>query len=229
MIARVHQRRRDAGFTLIEVLVTLAILGCVSGLLLSAIVTVRQTSRHMLSTDNDNISVASAQFILRSRVERLRAIPRPDRASPVIDFEGTGDELSFFAPPIERSAPGGLQAFRLLRTSTGDVALFSSPYLSENVDLHSHNIAGWEPTKLIDGVERLSISYFGPQLGTSAVAWQRFWNNRAQPPSLVRIGLDFAPGDRRSWPDLIIRPSASVNLACRIDPATARCGDELIR
>ena len=229
MTAVTESRSGDDGFTLIETLVTLAVLAFVSTLLLSAIVAVRQTARHMLSSDSDNVSVATAQSILRSRIEHLRAVPRSGGVSPVIDFEGNGEQLSFFAPPIERNAPGGLQAFRFLRTATGDVVLFSSPYLSENIDLRANGIAGWTPTKLLSGVDRLSIAYFGHQADGKGGTWQRFWSNRAQPPSLIRIGIQFAPGDRRSWPDLVVRPIATVNLACRLDPTTARCGDDLIR
>ena len=221
----VQAPRGDAGFTLLELLVTLAVLSGISTLILGAIVTVRQTAQRLLEGETASASVGAAQSILRSRIEGLRPVPRSNVATPVVDLEGDGQRLSFYAPPIERDAPGSLQAFRLLRMATGDVVLFSASALTEDVDLRSPTIVGWTSTRLIDGVTDLSISYYGPAPGAAGPAWQRFWGNRAQPPQLIRIGLKFGDGDRRQWPELIIRPRVTVNLACRIDRVTARCGE----
>jgi len=219
----------DEGFTLLELLVTLAIMSFIATLLLGGVVTLRQSAQRMLTGDSASASVGAAQSILRARIEGLRAVPRSDRATPVVDFEGTGDRVSFYAPPIGRDAPGSLQAFRLLRMATGDVVLFSASSLTENVDLRSPTIVGWTPTRLVDGAAEMSLSYFGPAPGVTGGAWQRFWSSRAQPPQLIRIAVKFPEGDRRSWPDLVVRPRVTVNLACRIDVATARCGDATSR
>lgn len=219
----------EAGFTLLELLVTLAVLSCISTLLLGAVVTVRQSAQRLLSGDAASVSVGAAQSILRARIEGLRAVQRGDRATPVVDFEGTGDRLSFYAPPIGRDAPGSLQAFRLLRMATGDIVLFSASSLTENVDLRSPTIVGWTPTRLVEGASEMSLTYFGPAPGITGGAWQRFWSSRAQPPQLIRIAVKFPEGDRRRWSDLVVRPRVTVNLACRIDRATARCGETTSR
>lgn len=218
-----NRRHSDAGFTLIELLVTLAILSCISTVLLSGIVSIRQFTRHLVADEAAGADVAAAQTILRSRIERLRAVPRADLATPVVDIHGDGQQFSFYAPPIARNAPAGLQAFRLIRMATGDLVLFSAPALAENVDLRAPSIVGWDATKLLDGVDEIDLSYFGAAPGDIGDRWQRFWFGRAQPPQLIRIAVRFAPGDRRSWPDLIVRPGVTMNFACRFDSATARC------
>lgn len=221
--------RGDAGFTLIELLVTLVVLSCISTVLLSAIVSVRQMGRHLLADEAAGSEVSAAQNILRARIESLRAVPRGDRATPVVDLQGNDQRFSFYAPPIGRDAPSSLQAFRLLRMATGDLVLFSSPALTEDIDLRAPGIAGWSATRLLAGVEELSLSYYGAAPGQSGARWQRFWSDRAQPPELIRIGVRFAANDRRSWPDLIIRPGVTMNMACRFDAISARCTEAAAR
>lgn len=215
----------DGGFTLLEMLVTLAVLSCISTVMLGAIVSVRHVSRNLVSQQIGDSEVAAAQTILRSRVEGLRALPRSDRTTPTVDLQGDDQRISFYAPPLDRDAPTSLQAFRLLRMATGDLVLFSAPSLTEDIDLRSPSLVGWTPTKLLDGVEELSISYFGPGPGAPGGRWQRFWSDRAQPPQLIRIAVRFAAGDRRSWPELVIRPAVTMNMACRFDVVTSRCTD----
>jgi general secretion pathway protein J len=217
--------RDDSGFTLLEMLVTLAVLSAVSTLIMGAVFSVRHVARQLLAREAGNEEVHVAQEILRSRIQGLRAVPRASRATGVVDFQGDDQRLSFYAPPLDRDAPDSLQAFRLVRMATGDLVLFSASSLSENLDLSSPSLVGWRGTKLLDGVEELSISYFGPAPDAAGGRWQRFWYDRAQPPQLIQIAAKFSTGDRRGWPELIIRPSVTMNMACKFDAITSRCSD----
>jgi hypothetical protein len=35
--------------------------------------------------------------------------------------------------------------------------------------------------------------------------------------------VSFFEGERRQWPDLVIRPAPTVNVNCTLDPDTAQC------
>ena len=225
MIKPLGNAGADDGFTLLELLVTLAVLSFISTIMFGAVFSVQRVAHQLVADESAQSEVAAAQALLRSQVEGLRAVQRSDRATPVVDVQGDDQRLSFYAPPIDRDAPSSLQAVRLLRMSTGDLVLFSAPSLTEDLDLRSPNIEGWKATRLLQGVDQLSISYFGPGPGTSGPRWQRFWSDRAQPPMLVRIGIRFGEDDRRIWPELVIRPGVTVNTACRFDVVTSRCSE----
>jgi general secretion pathway protein J len=225
MSRRAPDIQSDAGFTLLELLVTLAVIGFISTMIFGAIFTTRSVARHLVADQSADAEVAAVQTILRNKIEGMRAVPRPDRAQPVVDVVGTDQVIGFYGTSVASNPSGGLQAFRLLRTATGDLVLFSAPSLTENLDLRSPSITGWNRIRLLTGVQEISISYFGPAPGESGARWQRFWGESPQPPMLVRIGVKFAGGDRRSWPELILRPRATVNMACRFDLVTSRCSD----
>lgn len=225
MTGRHHGRTGDEGFTLVELLVTLGVLSCIATVLLGAVFSVRHVGRQLIAVGTSQEEVAAAQSILRTRIEALRAVPRSDTTTPTVDVSGDDQQLSFYAPPTGNDPPSGLQAFRLLRTATGDLVLFSAPSLSESLDLRSRSLVGWNRATLLQGVENLSISYFGPAPRTSGPHWQRFWGDRPQAPQLVRIVVRFAEADRRSWPDLIVRPAVTMNVACRFDTVSSRCSE----
>lgn len=212
----------EAGFTLIELLVALAVLGMAAGMLLAALnsawlVTPRQDSRL------GDQSVVAAQYILRSRLERLSPAVRLDSSDPIVDAQGDARVMSFAAPPLPRVGPAALQRYRLIVTPAGDLMLYTASTLDDRIDLRDRALIGWQPNRILRGVRDIELSYFGPDQFSAAGRWQKFWIDRPQPPTLVRIRLTFNDNDSRYWPDLIVRPRATVNAVCRIQRVSGRC------
>lgn len=213
---------REEGFTLIELLVALGVLALAAGLLVTVLNSAWLAVRSQSGPAGDS-TVGAAQRILRARLERLAPVIRSDSSNGIIDASGDAHLFSFTAPPLDRLAPDALQRFRLVLTPAGDMMLYTANGLDDRIDLRDPSLVGWRPTRLLGGVEALDIAYFGPDQLGKVDRWQNFWLDRPQPPALVRVRLSFAQGDTRRWPDLIIRPRASVNTACRIERATGRC------
>jgi hypothetical protein len=69
----------------------------------------------------------------------------------------------------------------------------------------------------------LEISYYGQTGPSRTQAWSNAWSNQGTPPQLIRVKLSFADGDHHVWPELIMRPSVTVDTACVIDPETSLC------
>jgi general secretion pathway protein J len=215
-------QRHEAGFTLIELLVALGVLSMAAAMLVAAFNSAWFASKPRAS-DRDDQSVVTAQYIVRARLERLSAIVRSDSSDPIVDAQGDTRILSFAASPLPRFAPDALQRYRLIVTPAGDLMLYTASTLDDRIDLRDRALIGWQPTRLLSGVRELELSYFGPDRFSASGRWQKFWIDRPQPPALVRIRLAFNDGDPRRWPDLIVRPRATVNAACRIQPFSGRC------
>jgi hypothetical protein len=41
------------------------------------------------------------------------------------------------------------------------------------------------------------------------------------------VRLTFEPGDARQWPDLIIRPQATIDVDCKLNPITHHCNGRI--
>ena len=91
------------------------------------------------------------------------------------------------------------------------------------VDADAPALRGWTAYPLVSGAAALTIGYFGVGPPDNERRWRGFWIDRPAAPELVRVRVSFPPGDPRRWPDLIVRPLATVNSACRIDAVTGTC------
>lgn len=218
-----HMRASERGFTLLEMLVTLAIVGMMAALLLAGMKTPAAFALARQTQEAELDRIVTAQARLRELIERTQPLPRLDASGGVIDFRGSQHQLALFSPPPANAALATPKRYRLLLTADGDLVLYSAEALDDRIQLDAPNLVGWEPTVLLRGVDRLAISYFGPVPGAAERRWQPEWYDRTEPPALVRIAIGFRADQRRIWPDLLVRPGATSSSTCTLDRATGRC------
>jgi general secretion pathway protein J len=213
----------ERGFTLVELLVALAIFGMIASMLAGGVGMTGQLAKRSAGNRTATDEIATAQFILRDRLARLMPIPRLTSSEPVVEAQGSATEVRFVAPAPDQEGPSGLRFYRLLLTSAGNLTLLSASELDTDLEVSNPTLVGWSPLTLVRGASAINIAYFGSDPKAPGRRWLTFWRNRPQPPDLVRIRVEFAAGDPRRWPDLIVRPRTTVNTLCRIDALTGRC------
>jgi general secretion pathway protein J len=201
--------RRDDGFTLVEMLVSLTLLALAAMLMATGLASARGLWSRIEASGARSETVEAAQTLLRDRIERLRPVTLFDQSAPYADIEGERDRLVFTALPIDSERPAAMRRFQLTQQAR---------------DLVLEDADGMFPARtLISGVAELEIAYFGPETAGGPAHWQPSWSHQPTPPELVRIRVTFAPGDRRVWPPLIIRPAATVDALCTIAPERDTC------
>ena len=201
--------RRDDGFTLVEMLVSLALLAMAAVLMGSGLASARGLWGRIEANGARSETVEAAQTLLRDRIERLRPVTLFDQSTPYADVDGERGRLVFTALPFDAERPAAMARFRLTQHER---------------DLVLEDAAGaFPPHVLLSGVSELEIAYFGPETAGGAPEWRQSWARQPTPPELVRIRVKFAAGDRRVWPTLIIRPAATVDALCTIDPERNTC------
>ncbi|MBP7952381.1 MAG: hypothetical protein KAZ17_02735, partial [Sphingorhabdus sp.] len=168
-------------------------------------------------------SIVTAQTILRSRIENMVATTRFDTIAPITDMRGANNIVSFFAPAAPAQRPSSIARYRILRTAPGDVVIYSVSDLADGIDIYAPGQIGWKPTILVTGTDAMKIDYFGTAPPDNQPRWHDQWVERKQPPELIRVQINFRAGDKRVWPDLVVRPATTVNSACEIDNFTGRC------
>lgn len=211
------------GFTLVEMLVALALLGLAAGYLMSGLAATSRFVARSDGTSQDEREMETARRLLTTIITRLSPQTRTDSADPLVDTRGNSDDFSFYGPPLDYAAPAALRRYRILRAASGDLLLLQADSLDPSVSLDTRVMNGWSPMTLLSGTAALTIDYFGEDPVAAGSRWQTSWFARRQPPALVRVRVAFPPGDRRHWPDLVLRPRATVSTACRIDAVTGDC------
>lgn len=217
-------KRKEAGFTLAEMLVALALFGMISALLAAVINLIARLDGTSRRQDAAVEQVVSAQTVLRARLEQMRPLVDPRGSGDTIALTGRGDEVTFTAPGLAANGAHQLQAIRLRRSPRGQLVLYTAPLLA-GYDLRAPSVEGWSAAPLLEGVRWLELAYYGADRVTGRDTWQDRWDGRAQPPKLVRVRLGFAEGDNRSWPVLMVRPMSAVRLACAGQHNGPDCGE----
>jgi general secretion pathway protein J len=200
-------RDRQAGFTLLEILVALVVFGFLFiGLNQGARTGVALWDAQARRIDQTD-ELASTARIMRSLLTGIPILPvtAADTAPQAIAITGKADRFALVG-----DLPTGLGATRrvdiTLEERTGRLILGWTP--------HRHEAAGAPPvapveTELLHGVGRLELAYFGAASSGQIPIWYAQWPG-PRLPLLIRIRLSFAKGDGRRWPDLIAAPQLSV-------------------
>jgi general secretion pathway protein J len=192
-----HPAARESGFTLLEVLVTLVVLGLL-------MVTLTQGTRVALRAWAMDGNMAqrvngleTTDRALRQLIER--ALPQDLRSNDG-GLVGDAHTLSFATIlPEGYGARSTHEADVSLRVSSDHrLELLWRPHYSRWI------VQPPAPSviPLVDGVERLDVGYLEPG---SQGRWSAAWPKRALPP-LVRLRIVFPAGDERHWPDIVIAP-----------------------
>ncbi len=217
------RRPQERGFTLIELLVSLGLLAVAATLLMSSLTMARSVERRAEAFAAATESVAAAQGLLRDRMEMMLPETYFLGVEAVTDVRGGAEIFSFTATPPDSQRPSPPRRYRLALTRAGELSLFDTTLLATRPDPMAPSVAGWNRAPLLGNVARLQIGYFGIAPPDNQRRWRARWEQRPNLPELVRVRVSFPPGDPRIWPELLVRPAASVNAWCIIDSVTGRC------
>jgi general secretion pathway protein J len=189
------------GFTLVETLVGLVLLGLVSALGLSALGLV---ARAGAAAAPDATTVALAQDLLRLRLRAaVPVVAEGSGGRPSLLFEGGPERLVFVAELPPRFGIAGL-ALVELRREGGALALHWRP-------LHGKAAGeGGAGRAFLDGVAALRLRYFGSPRGREEPAWREAWTEATTLPAAISVEVEFTAEDARHWPGLVVAPRLAV-------------------
>jgi general secretion pathway protein J len=185
-----------AGFTLLELLVVLAVLGFLMvGLAQGLHLGVRLWDRQRQALDAVS-ELDATDRALRGLIEQMD----PGGRIEMPDIDGTAQTLRFTTrlPEAAGALPTRRAEVMLLVDRLHRLLLRWTP------SPHLVPLAPVRPveTVLLRGVDHIEISY---RSSAPAAGWTADWQDPI-PPLLVRIHIAFAPADPRIWPDIVATP-----------------------
>ncbi len=200
--------RRQAGFTLVELLVAMTLLAFLSVTLFGGLRFGARSWEAVVDSSAARDDIASTQTFLRDRFGQL-TLPGPVRLRHFDDdgpVNGGPKQVEFIAPWLSALSLGGLYRFTLWHEDTGNGRLMlrwqpaeSDPDTLEDLgDLAGQRV-------LLDGVAEFSLSYYGVENEDAEPEWLDQWESPGAPPRLVRVQLAFADA-RRVWPVFVVAP-----------------------
>ena len=218
------RRETTAGFTLVELLIALTLVGLLATLIFGG---VRVAARAWGRTDDRAAEAAdrwAVANVLRDAITRAYpAFASPDTGDRTIAFDGEAVSLTLLAPLPQAIAAGVTAEMRFYLAGEGAAKTL---VLGWRLDLPSAETGGALPENrvvLLDRVRRIGFAYFGADGPDDAPVWHESWSERTALPQLVRIDLERSDPALPAWPTLVAAPAATINTGCIFDPLTAGC------
>jgi general secretion pathway protein J len=228
-----RSRRRAAGFTLLELLVAMTVLGVLTGLLASGLSFGTRIWEREQKQLEQWAELQMVQDIVRRTLGaawplNVPASAGPEGAAEGIAFVGTDTEIEFVGPAPAQSLSGGIYQYGLIsRTGPGGVSLVLTwrprgPEATQqkgkgrgararpnetSARARRNETAEGKEVVLLDRLVNAEFSYFGGSDEDVKPRWRDRWHDPSKLPLLVRVLVAFPPGDRRRWPELVIAPA----------------------
>jgi len=198
----------EAGFTLTEVLVSIAITALMTSFLFSAL---QWGSKALVITEKAeaNKRVILVQSLLRRSLENNHSkfeIGTSGQRTSL--FVGEKNTLTYVSPQPADVMTAGLYRNQLSVTSTtpNTLALKSVLFRPLKDSNRNNPLNETEAYTLLENIKDLSISYYGQKDKQEIVTWHNTWNEQSLGPKLIRIEVTFPENDSRHWPTLTIKP-----------------------
>ncbi|MEP7206406.1 MAG: prepilin-type N-terminal cleavage/methylation domain-containing protein [Casimicrobiaceae bacterium] len=218
------RRRRQHGFTLVELLVALTLLALIAAVLFGSL---RLAGRSWEGGENKVREVGDMRQT-ETFLRRQIAGALPKRMVKAVDtpllFAGGADELRYVAALPERVVEGGTMFFRLLLVRDGGQLVLERMVPDPDI-VQLPDFTDAERTVLADGIGELKLRYFGrnpdaPE--TETPTWRDRWDDPQRLPLLIRIIVQPTRGP--AWPELVVEPRRAPEAGCRQwDSARNRC------
>ncbi|MES2949199.1 MAG: prepilin-type N-terminal cleavage/methylation domain-containing protein [Pseudomonadota bacterium] len=197
------------GFTLLELLISLTLLGLILVLLFGGLrLSVRSWDVVQKQVDVLN-SVRSVESLVRREMEQV--YPYRWKTVPVqrYAFLGERHKVNFVAPLPSRIGVGGLYAIalELEQTNNGRRLTWKQVPINPLMQDFSALDAAKEMVLIgaeLNAVDDIWLSYFGRETEAAAPRWVERWDSVTTMPMLVRIQVRFADGSE--WPDFVVAP-----------------------
>lgn len=199
-----------AGFTLVELLVAVAILSLLSALLFGGLRFGTRAWERAEAHAGLASEVQLVQAFLRQRLGQAAPLRRrDDDGATTVLFDGASTAVRLVTVMPVHLETGGYANLELgFERDAGRLMLRWRPF---DFSAGASRTQAEEVRILLDRVDEANFAYFGPVSddGNSAPKWQTEWRDRARLPELMRLRLRFSDAGRGHWPELLVAPMAT--------------------
>jgi general secretion pathway protein J len=207
-------RRRQSGFTLIEIVVAMVLLGSIMLLMYSGL---SFALRSWDAGDTNGRRVAErrlAENFLRRELSELFPMRFKDATQVKMAFEGSAERLRFVSarpPGIQMGGLSlvGVEVLDNREKRTRDLVMFRA--MPDDAAVDFGPLERTESHLLFAGVERVDFAYFGSDNDFVEPKWYDSWQY-AKVPLLVRVRVRASDGT--VLPDVVVRLALGEEAGC---------------
>ena len=193
--------RLQDGFTLMEVLIALALMG----LIFAAVGTGLHFGTRAWDAGSARLAESAemqrVHAVLRRQFANALPLSTPDGTESGRRFEGDADSVRFHGPAPAQAMRPGVYALTVSATGAPESRTLLLSWRDDALS-GGAGLAGSEP--LVGGLAGVAFSFFGDLGQGAGPAWHAAWRSTDRLPSAVRIETRFTEPTRVPWPVLTI-------------------------
>lgn len=199
--------RRSQGFTLLELLIGMTLVGFILSLLFAGL----NLGTRSWEAGEQRMATSSRQAVVVDFIRRAIEQTYPLRwrvgEEDRLAFAGEAESLRFVGTVAMHDGASGnhLIALDLVDGEIGR-DLVMRWQLPDPGAPGFEPIEQAEPKVLIKAVKEMALAFFGAQSETEDPAWHDQWLDQKTPPELIRLQLTMENGE--TWPDIVAAPRA---------------------
>ncbi len=205
MVKRLHnQRVAQSGFTLVEILLVMTLMGMIMTLAFGGLRSVtRSTDRADELIQEQTHLRATQQFLHRQLARSLPLNYLVDDDDQFYVFEGERDRIQFVAPMPGYLGAGGpqVQELSLERSHNGYELVFRHVPLLAYEDGIMRDV---EPFTLLRGLDDGEFLFMSLDRDGRLSDWEDEWESPEEIPVAITLDLEFAEDALVTWPMLTI-------------------------
>jgi general secretion pathway protein J len=206
---RTPERSIQKGFTLLELLISITLLGMILVLLFGGLrLGVRSWDAVQQQVDNLN-TVRSVESFLRREMSQTQPYRWKAGTGQRLAFVGERNKVNFVAQLPARIGGGGLYAISLEIESDANGKRLVWRHVPLSPLVQDFTAVSMVPKMVLAGAELSAVddiwlTYFGRLNDSTAPAWLDRWESDTRLPMLIKVQVRFASGTE--WPDFVVAP-----------------------
>ena len=192
----------EAGFSLVEILVSLVLLSMVAALLASGLSLGQRVWQRSEERAQTSRVMFDAQTALRRLLDNMQPLRLGSQGSRAIEFRGIADELDGIVPLPPNIGLGGLYRLHLFRNRSARRLDLTFHAYEQGMGTGDDAAA---LTTLANDIDGMDLRYFGKARGEDTPNWRNEWQGQEELPALISIKITGAKTGV-VWPELLIAP-----------------------
>jgi general secretion pathway protein J len=194
------------GFTLLELLIAMTLLGFIAVIATSALHLATTASAAAEAKADVANRMRLVHGVVRRQLGQARLIQVLTSQGQSVAFEGTRQSVQFVTAPPAHLAWGGLYLVTLeVAPRDSGKALMVSYRLFVSDRPEPASAEPLEHVVLVEGIEDAEFAYFGAGSLDQRPTWQDHWERGPSGlPGLVRLRVRMHGADASAWPELVV-------------------------